>query len=147
MISIEFLNEAFDTTISYQVDRATNDEFITSAVIGNREIVYGGEENRDGVWQIAFLERKISDSSSGTFSKSGSGNEFSVFSFVIESTKQLISRYRPKEIRFTSEKTDENRTSLYTKLLKKFPIEGYTFVGVNNKGIDDEFIIKRNDNL
>ena len=135
----QYVWEAFDTKVPYTVSSASNDSFETYAIIGNRKIVFVGEELEPESWEVSFDQR---DSSGTQFGKTGSGSEMQVFSFVIESIKELISRYRPMELTFTSSKADENRTSLYARMLKRISIPGYKFVGVRNKGDSDEFVVR-----
>lgn len=149
MRASEFIRESFNSKIPYTVDYANNDSFQTRAEIGGRIVIFGGaayDRENPFVWQVAFEERKNKNGGSH-FGKTNSGNEMQVFSFVLDSMRELIARYRPLEIQFTSSKSDENRSSLYARMIKRYPIEGYTFAGIRTIGSDDEFIIKRNDNL
>lgn len=122
------LSESFDSKVQGKLVRATSDLFTTKAVIGNREIVFNatqymsGESNKDGTWEIEFTEKTPGNA---TYGKTGSGNEMQVFSFVIESIKELIARYSPAELTFGSHKEDGNRTGLYQRMLNRIKIPGY----------------------
>jgi hypothetical protein len=74
------------------------------------------------VWEIEFTEKTPGNS---TYGKTGSGNEMQVFSFVINSVKELVARYNPAEIEFGSAKEDGNRSALYTRLVNRIKIPGY----------------------
>ena len=117
--------ESFDSNVQGKLVRATNDLFTTKATIGNRDIVFNAVSHGDdsGAWEIEFTEKQPGNV---TYGKSGSGNEMQVFSFVIESTKELIARYKPSEINFSSHKADGNRTALYQRMLSRIKIQGYS---------------------
>jgi hypothetical protein len=146
MRSIEFINEAFDSQVPYNVVRASNDLFTTRATIGDRDVVFTAQGRTEGaqgtvVWEVDFYEKTPGNM---TFSKSGSGSELQVFSFVINSLKELAARYHPDTIRFSSHKADENRTKLYQRMLTKIaPGLGYQLTDVESGGSDDIFVIKK----
>lgn len=146
MRSIEFINEAFDSQVPYNVVRASNDLFTTRATIGDRDVVFNSQGNNEGaqgtvVWEVDFYEKTPGNM---TFGKSGSGGEMQVFSFVINSLKELAARYHPDTIRFSSHKADENRTKLYQRMLTKIaPGLGYQLTDVESGGSDDIFVIKK----
>lgn len=122
MKAIEVLNEIFNSDVPGKVTKRTATVFQTRATIGERDIIFDGE-GRDGEWEIAFTENHPKTGS--TFGKTGSGNELQVFSFVLESLQLLISVYAPALVEFTSEKSDGNRTQLYSRIAKKVKIPGY----------------------
>lgn len=145
----EITDESLTTQVPYNVTVANPDRFDAEAVIGDRKIIYGASPEEYGEWWVAFLERGIpgGPKKKMTFSKSGSGHELKVFSFVIAATKELIDRYRPHKILFTANKKEENRIKLYDRLIKRFPVTGYTFMGVFPKGGNELFVIQRNDTI
>jgi hypothetical protein len=141
------IDEAFDSEVKGNVIRATNDLFTTAATIGNRKIVFnasayhrGADENSDTVWEIEFTEKTPGNV---TYGKTGSGNEMQVFSFVINSVKELIARYNPAEIEFGSSKADGNRSALYNKLINRIKIPGYHPADVASDTYTDVFRIIR----
>lgn len=142
----ESLDEAFTSQVPYTVVRAGTDLFTTRATIGNRDIVFNAQGNEEGsyyeiVWDVDFYEKTPGNM---TFGKSGSGNEMQVFSFVIDSLKELISRYQPNTIRFSSHKADNNRSKLYQRMLGKIaPSLGYQLEEVQSGCSDDIFVIKK----
>lgn len=143
----ELVSEVFDSDVKGQLVRATNDLFTTKAEIGNRTIVFNASMYEKGMdakpikaWEIDFTERTPGNMS---FDKTGSGNELQVFSFVLESIKELVARYAPDEIVFTSHKADGNRTSLYTRMAKRIKIPGYSMAPVSDGGPADVFTIVR----
>lgn len=145
---LDEITESFDTDVKGKLVRATNDLFTTSAEIGGRKIVFnassyeaGMDTNPVTIWEIEFTER--SPTSGTTYGKSGNGSEMAVFSFVIESIKELVSRYSPEEITFTSHKEDGNRSSLYSRIARRIKIPGYKLAPVDSVGPSDHFRIVR----
>lgn len=145
---IKDIIESFDSDVKGTLVRATNDLFTTSAQIGNRKIIFnasmyeaGMDINPEHVWEIEFTEK--SSQTGTTYGKSGSGNELQVFSFVIESLKELVSRYSPSMIRFDSHKADGNRTSLYKRLARRIKLPGYHLADVESGNHSDFFTIVR----
>ena len=140
------IDEAFDSEVKGDVIRATNNLFTTAASIGNRKIVFNasayerGGENPDTIWEIEFTEKTPGNV---TYGKTGSGNEMQVFSFVINSVKELVARYSPAEIEFGSSKADSNRSALYTRLIKRIKIPGYHPAEVASDTYTDVFRIIR----
>jgi len=136
------LTEVFNSDVKGQVVRATNDLFTTSAEINNRKIVFNAsgfvDANGKNIWEIDFIEKS---NSNVTFGKTGSGGELQVFSFVIESINELVSRYQPDEIIFGSHKEDGNRSALYARMAKRIKIPGYKFAGARSDTYTDVFSI------
>lgn len=123
MKATEFIiSEAFDSDVKGKVIRQSNDVFATKATIGGREIKFQAS-NHHGDWDIAFVENQ--PEKGYTFSKTGSGNELQVFSFVLESLKLFISIYSPDSVSFTSDKSDRNRSRLYNRIASRVTIPGY----------------------
>ena len=145
----EFLNEVFTSNVPSEVVRATSDLYTTKATIGGRVIVFNASQYDDdegkSVWEIDFTEYE-KDGTGTTFRKTGSGNELQVFSFVIESIKDLISSYHPDQLTFTSHKADDNRTKLYQRMLNRIKVPGYHAAPVDSGEYDDYFKIVK-DNL
>lgn len=148
----ELVLEAFDSNVPYDIVRAGNDLFTTKAVVNDRAIVFNAAANEEGtegsiVWEVDFYEKTPGNM---TFSKSGSGGEMQVFSFVIDSLKELAARYHPETIRFSSHKADMNRSKLYQRMIAKIaPGIGYQLAdlksaaGIGAGGADDVFVLKR----
>jgi len=139
------VDEAFDSEVKGDIVRATNNLFTTSASIGNRKIVFNASSYERGtegeaVWEIEFVEKKPGNT---TYGKTGSGNEMQVFSFVINSVKELVARYNPAEIEFISSKDDGNRSALYTKLINRIKIPGYRPANIASDVYSDVFRIVR----
>lgn len=119
------ITEVFDTKFDFEVFRSTPYLFNTRAMIGDRLVVFNSsmyERDDKHVWEIEFVEKRGAKS---TYGKTGSGNELQVFSFVLDSIRELISRYHPDEIEFGSHKGDINRSKLYTRMFSKIKIPGY----------------------
>jgi len=142
------LLESFDSNVQGKLVRATNDSFTTKADIGNRTIVFNAaayipdEARTGGEWEIEFTEKTPGNA---TYGKSGSGSEMQVFSFVIDSIRELVSRYSPDEIIFGSHKADNNRSSLYKRMAKKIKLPGYHLADIASDSYTDKFIIVKDD--
>ena len=141
MKAIEIVNEVFNSNVPGKVTRKTATTFQTRATIGERDIIFDGE-GRDGEWEVAFTENHPKTGS--TFGKTGSGNELQVFSFVLESLQLLISIYSPVSVEFTSEKSDGNRSQLYSRIARKVKVPGY-HLDVEDRVHRDLFRIVRDD--
>jgi hypothetical protein len=149
MRATEFITEVFTSNVSSEVVRATPDLYTTKATIGGRVIVFNASQYDDdegkSIWEIDFTEYE-KDGTGTTFRKTGSGNELQVFSFVIESIKDLISSYHPDQLTFTSHKADDNRTKLYQRMLNRIKVPGYHAAPIDSGEYDDYFKIVK-DNL
>jgi hypothetical protein len=136
------LTEIFDSNVSGTLVRATADLFTTEATIGDRKIVFNAAELGKNTWEIEFFERHRG---SMTYGKTGSGSEMQVFSFIIESINELISRYHPDEITFSSHKADGNRSALYSRIIGKIKVQGYHLSEIVSDQNADIFHIVRDD--
>ena len=138
------LTESFDSQVQGTVIRATDSLFTTKATINDRIITVRASKYDDGeqtVWEVLFDSTKDGKT---TVKKTGDRSELQVFSFVIETIKELISRYQPDRIEFTSSKADENRTRLYARMASRIHLPGYHPAKVViGDGTDDFFSIER----
>jgi hypothetical protein len=144
------LEEALDTKVDYEVIKISTDVFSARAEIGDRMIVFTAESYESvepGTWEVDFSERPTLKTKviklGQKYAKTDSGEEFKVFSFVLAAMREFAERYAPEKIIFTSAKSDENRTSLYARMLKKFKLPGYEAAEVRNIGQADQFEIVR----
>lgn len=136
----DFITEVFNSDVPGKVIKSTNTHFVTRATIGDRDIKFTAV-GESGEWEIGFVEH--SAKASNTFSKTGSGNELQVFSFVIESIKLFLSQYSPDAAVFTSDKSDVNRSALYAKMAKRIKVPGYKVIQEPAAGSYDLFKIVR----
>lgn len=137
--------ESFDSQVKGRLVRATNDLYTTDAIIGSRKIVFDGQSYKQDdrtIWEIAFTEKSPGKV---TTAKTGSGNEMQVFSFVIESINDMVARYHPDEIHFSSHKADENRTKLYKRLITRINLPGYKLAAIDSDSTSDIFRIVKDD--
>lgn len=118
----DILLEVFDSHTVARLTKSTADAFSVSAMIGDRKIVFDAERTSSNIWEIAFSEKIPGRVTTG---KTGSGNEFRVFAFVFDCVKELVARYHPELIQFTSDNSDLNRTKLYKAMATKLVIPGY----------------------
>jgi hypothetical protein len=143
MKAAEFsIPESLDSDIQSTVS-AHASEFRTRATIGNRNVDFEAlKYSSANKWEIAFTESRPGRK---YVSKTGSGSELQVFSFVIASIKEFIARYAPESVEFSSHKDDGNRTSLYNRIINRIKIDGYHLQDVESGTYDDRFIIVRDD--
>lgn len=134
----EPLAEAFDSDVDGTILQNTPELFRVRAIIAGRQIRFMAALTK-GEWDVVFIEHGKTGS---TTSKTGSGGAMEVFSFVMECIKKLIELRKPEVISFTSEVSDENRTSLYTRLAKRYTPKEYE-VTVDTRGTSDLFTFKR----
>jgi len=146
MLIVDLIRESFDSEVPYTVVRATTELFTTKTVINGRNIIFNsaGYNTANGrIWEIEFSERSVDRGT--TFGKTGSGGAMKVFSFVLQSITELISRVNPEIITFSSHKADGNRSKLYQRMLNQVKIPGYRSVEMQPGDNADYFQIVRND--
>lgn len=141
----EFIPEVFNTAVPGKIVRSSSDTFTTRATIGDRDIIFNTvfySKAGETVAEVDFVEKVPGDT---RFSKTQSGNEMAVFSFVLDSLKEMTARYHPELIEFSSWKADGNRTALYVRMVKRYaPTVGYHLEDVISGTSDDHFVIRRN---
>lgn len=126
------LNELFDTKVEANIEADDTDELRVSTVIGDRKIVfYAYYDVLDSdyanalAWLISFHEED-KNSSKALYNLTGSGNAGSVFGFIRDCLLLLIKKRNPKLMIFEAAKK-ENRAKVYSRMLKKLNLSGYTF--------------------
>lgn len=135
------LSESFTSQVPMQIVRAGSDLFTTRAEINGRTITvncvsYDDNKGRT-IWEVDFSEK--TPHGGVTFAKTGNGGEMQVFSFAIASINELITRYAPDEITFSSDKADGNRTKLYQRMLSKIKVPGYSHSVVTDHGSSADY--------
>ena len=150
MRATEFITEVFTSNVSSEVVRATPDLYTIKAMIGGRVVVFNAaqfeNEYGESIWEIDFVEYE-KNGIGATFGKTGSGSELQVFSFVIESIKDLIATYHPDELIFTSSKADKNRSKLYQRMLNRVKVSGYHAEPIEHGEYYDDYFKIVKDNL
>lgn len=138
----DIIAESFDSDVKGKIVKAGPGYFHTKADIGTRTILFSAAASPAGEnqWEIEFLENTKKGQ---TFTKSGSGNEMQVFSFVIESIKEFVARYHPEVITFNSHKADQNRSKLYARMMRRVSsvLPGYSEAPVSSTDSSDTFTI------
>lgn len=139
----DIIAESFNTDVKGRVVKAGNNFFSTVADIGDRTILFNAAvfgPTGANQWEIDFLEKT---SKGPTYGKSGSGSEMQVFAFVIDSLKELVSKYHPESVVFNSHKADQNRSKLYARMMKRVPavLPGYIPAPVSSTDSSDTFTI------
>ena len=117
------LQEIANTKVKSKLLRQSESAFGREAEIGGRMIRFTAirDEWADGpVWDIVFSEIEYGEQGEvdRDYGKTGSGKEFEVAAFVIDSMKEFLTSYSPKQVYFTADKEDEhdNRSRLYQKM-------------------------------
>lgn len=119
----EFLVE-LSGKIEYDVVKSTKTAFRTKQTINGRVIQFDAyietdEDNGNVIAEVDFKERKPDDDRV-TFKATGSGGEMQVMSMVCNSMKEMIQRYTPMRIDFSSDDEGTKRTKVYEMALKKY---------------------------
>jgi hypothetical protein len=129
------LNEILDSKIQYKIDKETDEDFHTSALINGRKILFKAEyHDTTEDWLVNFAE--LDEKNIPRVSKTNSGGELKVFAMVKECMMELIKRYSPVQIRFSASKesSSDNRAKLYHALINKFKVSGYTLTTRKSEG-------------
>ena len=137
------LSELFTSGSEITVVKAKPDLFATrSAVLNNRVVVFMAAQDDPETWTIDFHEK---GPKGVTYKKSGSGKEVDVFNFIIKSVQEFVSRYQPENVSFSSEKSDQNRTNLYKRMVARINriAPGYQLASVTDRGSYDYFLISK----
>ncbi len=67
-------------------------------------------------WIVQFTDNTVGDS---TYDKTGKGNEFKVFQFVMDGLRTFIKEYDPEFISFESKIREPSRVKLYDRMVKR----------------------------
>jgi hypothetical protein len=116
---IELLDKAVDFKITEKTDSYFQAEFVSN----NRTIVFDAGQIRNdddelaGIWEIAFIERD--KHGIGNWSVTKGGKEFEVFATIKNIIEKFLTLYDVKELKFTSEKSEDNRAKLYQRLFTR----------------------------
>jgi hypothetical protein len=118
------LQEILNSKIKYTVVKETANTFVTQAEIGGRLIRFTADEMYER-WNVEFAE--VTTRHKHNWGRTGSGSELQVFSMVVDSMKEFMSRYHPTVICFSASKDDgsDARVSLYRRLASKY-LKGWT---------------------
>lgn len=115
------LDEILTTNAPFEVVQSTAKKFITRAKIGDRFIQFIAFDDGEQGWDITFEELVAPDDKRPSYRKTGSGEQFKVFSMVAASFREFLDRYQPVMITFTAEKEGgDNRARMYRKLTDKY---------------------------
>ena len=146
MRASEFLIESLDTNIEYKVVDSDPNLFTTTAEIDGSIIVF--EAGAGGIsvgWSIGFYQYNQFTGRS-TYEKTGSGSELAIFSFVMKSLTEFLSRYKPYVVDFTADKGESSRVKLYSRMIKKYADRlGYTMSDTDRSPKVERFRLTRKD--
>lgn len=114
-----FLLELLNTAGQVNIVDAQHDRFRATVDLGPQDqLTVYIEENGDDIWEVAFARGK--PGRQGNFNMTGQGNASQVLASVIEVMKEFVRKYHPRTITFTSNKSEESRTSIYGKLIARY---------------------------
>lgn len=146
------LNESLDSAYPYEIKRryATFFSAFFETPNGRVNVMFdkdiAREEDEASRWELVFTREVISKEQPNdiayTTGKTGQGNELQVFATVLVIVQEFIQRYHPDIVEFTSDKEDGNRSSLYTRLVKRHLPKGYE-VEYNEVSTATYFTVKR----
>lgn len=136
-MNFKAFNESLSSNIKHKIVQDNSTYFEATANIGDREIVFSAGRQEPGIWEIEFSQKGKG------YIKTGDGDEFKVFSFVLQMIEELICKHSPERVEFTAEKLD-NRTSLYKRLANKmFKEYNYEISSIKSAGKQDLFTIEK----
>lgn len=130
MLVLEVLKSAAAWEWVYQDDNAFEINFKT---IDNEYAFIGEYNERTDSWNVYFVLLQYDEYSQPQLQSkvTGTGNEFVVFSTVIDIIREFIQLYNPTQIDFSAD--EPNRQQLYKSLVRrKLPNWNYT---LDNKNI------------
>jgi hypothetical protein len=125
------LLELLNTAVPYEVKSHVHDLYEEVAEINGRKIVFSAEpeytheDDDESMWEIAFLELRDNTDIPYTISKTGSGGELKVFSFIKDALGRFISAYRPTDFTFSADTNEPSRVKLYRAFVGRFKVPGY----------------------
>ncbi|BDR25698.1 hypothetical protein RVBP16_1380 [Pseudomonas phage sp. 30-2] len=74
----------------------------------------------------------------------GTGNEFKVFSTILDITKRAISELKPNQIYFTADLSEPSRVKLYNRLATKMATQyGYTIQSNKNTNNEHTYLLTK----
>lgn len=134
------LQELFDQKL-----QSSNIEYENNTCLDARKTIGGIPINFyadavNGIWTVEF---SADVPGKDKYALTGTRNEVQVLSFVMSCLKHLIQKHEPEAIKFTSNKSDGSRTSLYKRMTSYFK-DQYD-VEVSDAGKNDRFIMKRHE--
>lgn len=119
------IQEILSSPYEYTGARRNEEQYCASFKAGDRMIhvdLYklprAGEH-----WELTFEERK--EGQPGSLGITGSGDEFKVFSTVVEIVKKFITTNPVDSLTFTAEKTQGNRSRLYQRMVDRLLMPGW----------------------
>lgn len=128
----QYITEIFDKVYSYTSNITkldANYDFITKDNRkGNVYLRYiVNNDKKDNIYSYWGLEFLIDDN----FHVLNKGDQFAIFSTVLDCIKDFINKKSPNEIRFSAADSD-SRVSLYSTMVRKFAnTNGYEFKETN----------------
>lgn len=131
-----FLSELFDSAknIEPTATRYDSDWFVEEFEIG-KDILKIEVSNEIGCWDMRFTIN-------GSHALTKAGNEFAVFSAVVNSLLRFNKKYKPEEITFSAD--SKERAKLYTRIFSKVLPNAKVKVFPKNKTVEAGYINTKN---
>lgn len=131
--------EAFDSDVKARITKDTPAVFNVESLINDQKVRFSAMMFGDE-WEAVF---ETHNGKGYTYNKTNSSGDnpkqaMQVFAFVMECLKELVKRKDPRVVEFSSEKSDGNRTSVYTRLSKRYTPAGYS-LSIKSGGHKDMF--------
>lgn len=121
---IEDIDESLGGSLPFKYEHINDIKAGASFNVEGKEyMVFFQLMNDELTWTVNFVDRKFSTEITGA------GDPFKVFSTVLATIREFIKDYGPKRITMSASKSKgESRSSLYSRMLKKYAkSEGYSF--------------------
>ncbi|BDR26216.1 hypothetical protein RVBP17_2590 [Pseudomonas phage sp. 30-3] len=137
------LFELFDQIEKYQYTN-TNGTVNAYFIVGNMK--YRVIETMvNGRLLISFTAKEVDvDDYYYDTAVTGTGNEFKVFSTILDITKRAISELKPNQIYFTADLSEPSRVKLYNRLATKMATQyGYTIQSNKNTNNEHTYLLTK----
>lgn len=141
------LQESLDSVYPFKIKRQTVSNFAAMFETPDGAVHVSITKSED-IWELVFVREILSPLRGKlvtTTAKTSQGNPLQVFATVIAIAKEFVDQYHPDTVEFTAEKEDGNRSSLYTRLIKRHLPEGYEVVADHKGDYRSIFTLKRKD--
>lgn len=157
------LLELFDQPAPFKVVKVDQDEVVMRSTLSDQTVLMMTfSQIRPDRWKFAFTRHTQNPGvmnrlrtavgmdpklSSGTYGKTGQGNQSEVFSTVVSALKQFYAQYDPLQLSFTADKgdtgMDTSRASLYASMVRRMFSHRQYNVKIEDAGGFDQFTITK----
>lgn len=147
------INEILTSKIENYQTTVGNTYFYTSADINDKRYEFSALRyvtHTPDYWLVQFeykekdLASEVPRYKEGEIERTGSGDEFKVFSFVKKSMEDFFNHYSPNIVLFSS--SDSYRSNLYKKLVDRYVPSNYNLEEKKNPQTNSSIFILRKQN-